>query len=90
MKTVIGQCTMIHFNDMAEEAAYILRRTGIDEVATFPPFVTHDTKTKMLEYFATIPKAKIFQLVKLFEKDYEIFNLHFSGVLSDLLRNFTS
>ena len=79
-----------HFNDMHEEAPYILRRTGMDKVTTFPPSITHDTRTKMLKNFASVPKAEIFQLVKLFEKDYEMFNYHFPGVLSDLLGDFLS
>ncbi|XP_068726256.1 carbohydrate sulfotransferase 10-like [Montipora capricornis] len=78
-----------HFNDMQEEATYILRQTGMDKAVTFPPFITRsNTTTKMLKNFATIPKAKIFELAKLFEKDYEMFNFHFPGVLSDLLRDF--
>lgn len=37
-----------HFNDMAEEAPYIIRRKGIDDVVKmFPPFRTHNTKRKM-------------------------------------------
>lgn len=78
------------FNDMAEEAPYILRRTGMDKVVTFPPFRTHNTRSKMLKSYASIPKAKIVQLVKLFEKDYEMFNYQFPGPLSDLFRDFLS
>ena len=77
-----------HFNDMQEEATYILRQTGMDKAVTFPPFITSNTTTKMLKSFATIPKAKIFELAKLFKKDYQMFNLQFPGVLSDLLRDF--
>ncbi|XP_068692027.1 carbohydrate sulfotransferase 10-like isoform X2 [Montipora capricornis] len=78
-----------HFNDMQEEAPYILRRTEMDKVATFPPFITHNTTTKMRKSFGTIPEVEISQLVKLFEKDYEMFNYHFPGVLSDLLGGFS-
>ncbi|XP_068725625.1 carbohydrate sulfotransferase 11-like isoform X2 [Montipora capricornis] len=79
-----------HFNDMQEEAPYVLRRTGMDKVVTFPPFITHNTSTKIIGNFATIPKVEIFQLVKRFEKDYEMFNYHFPGVLSHLLGDFSS
>ncbi|XP_068692029.1 carbohydrate sulfotransferase 11-like [Montipora foliosa] len=79
-----------HFNDMQEEAPYVLRRTGMDKVVTFPPFITHNTSTKIIENFATIPKVEMFQLIKLFEKDYEMFNYHFPGVLSGLLGDFSS
>ena len=79
-----------HFNDMQEEARYVLRRTGMDKEVSFPPFATHNTSSKMIKNFAAIPKHKIFQLAKLFEKDYEMFNYPFPGVLSDLLGDFTS
>ena len=62
---------------MEEEAPYVLRRTGMDKVVTFPHFITHNTSTKIIENFATIPKVEMFQLIKLFEKDYEMFNYHF-------------
>ena len=75
---------------MEEEAPYVLRRTGMDKVVTFPPFITHNTSTKIIENFATIPKVEIFQLIKLFEKDYEMFNYHFPGLLSGLLGDFSS
>ena len=74
---------------MQEEAPYILRRTEMDKVVTFPPFITDNTTTKMLKSFGTIPEVEISQLVKLFEKDYEMFNYHFPGVLSDLLGGFS-
>ncbi|XP_068726248.1 carbohydrate sulfotransferase 11-like isoform X2 [Montipora capricornis] len=79
-----------HFNDMQEEARYLLRRTGMDKEVTFSPFLSHNTSSKMLANFATIPKAKILQLAKLFEKDYQMFNYPFPGVLSDLLGDITS
>ncbi|XP_068726293.1 carbohydrate sulfotransferase 11-like isoform X4 [Montipora capricornis] len=79
-----------HFNDMQEEARHVLRQTGMDKEVTFSPFLSHNTSSKMLANFATIPKAKILQLAKLFEKDYQMFNYPFPGVLSDLLGNFTS
>ena len=79
-----------HFKDMQEEARHVLRRTGMDKEVTFPPFLSHNTSSKMLTNFATIPKAKILQLAKLFEKDYQMFNYPFPGVLSDLLGDFTN
>ena len=79
-----------HLNDMQEEARYVLRRTGMDKEVTFSPLVSHNTSSKMIKNFATISKAKIFQLAKLFQKDYEMFNYPFPGVLSDLLGDFTS
>lgn len=76
------------FEDMSEEAPYILRQTGMDNVTTFPSFHTHNTKSKILEYYATIPKVKIVQLVKLYERDYEMFNYRFPGPLAQYLEGF--
>ena len=74
-----------HFEHMPEEAPYILRQTGMDRLATFPDFLTHDTSSKLLEKYAPIPKAKIVELAKAFEKDFEMFNYTFPGPLSDLM-----
>ena len=79
-----------HFEDMPEEAPYILRQTGMDKVATFPPFRTRNIGSKILEYYATIPKAKIVQLVRLYERDYEMFHYNFPGPLAQYLEGFLS
>ncbi|XP_067036201.1 carbohydrate sulfotransferase 11-like [Acropora muricata] len=76
------------FEDMSEEVPYILRQTGMDKVTTFPSFHTHNTKSKILEYYATIPKVKIVQLVKLYERDYEMFHYRFPGPLAQYLEGF--
>ena len=60
----------------------------MDEVATFPEFHTHNTTRKMLEKYAPIPKAKIVELAKAFQKDFEMFGYGFPGSLSDLMRGF--
>ena len=77
-----------HFDHMPEEAAYILRQTGMDQVATFPEFRTHNTTSKMLRKYAQIPKAKIVELAKAFQKDFEMFGYGFPGSLSDLMLGF--
>ena len=71
---------------MPEEAAYILRQTGMDQVATFPKKgFTHNTTSKMLVKYAQIPKRKIDELGKAFQKDFEMFGYGFPGSLSDLM-----
>ena len=74
-----------HFDSMQEEAPYILRQTGMDRVATFPEYRTHNTTSKLLEKYAPISRAKIVELAKAFEKDFEMFNYTFPGPLSDLM-----
>ena len=76
-----------HFEDMPEEAPYILRQTGMHRVVTFPPFLTHNTTSQLLESYAPIPKEKIAQLGKAFEEDFEMFNYDFPGPLSDLVHD---
>ena len=74
-----------HFHDMPDEAPYVLRQTGMDRVATFPDFITHNTTDKLLHKYAPIPKAKIAELAKVFEKDFRMFNYNFPGPLSALM-----
>ena len=76
-----------HFDHMPEEAAYILWQTGMDQVATFPEFLTHNTTSKMLRNYAQIPKAKIFELAEAFRQDLEMFGYGFPGSLSDVMRD---
>ena len=73
---------------MAEEGPYIIRRTGMDKVVTFPAFRTHNTRSKMHRSYASIPKAKIVQFVRLFEKDYEMFNTDSVQSLSNTCKNY--
>ena len=77
-----------HFDDMPDEAPYILRQTGMDRVATFPDFITHNTTSKLLEQYALIPKEKIVELAKAFREDFEMFSYDFPGPLSDLMRDY--
>ena len=76
-----------HFEDMPEEAPYILRQTGMDRAVTFPPFHTHNTTSQLLKSYAPIPKEKIAQLGKAFQEDFEMFDYDFPGPLSDLMHD---
>ena len=73
---------------MPDEGPYILRQTGMDRVATFPEFVTHNTTAKLLHEYAPIPKQKIVELAKAFEKDFEALSYKFPGPLSDLMDDY--
>ena len=76
-----------HFDHMPVEAPYILRQTGMDRVVTFSEFLTHNTSRKLHEKYATIPKEKIAELAKAFQKDFDMFNFNFPGPFSDLMQN---
>ena len=77
-----------HFKDMPEEAAYVLKKTGVDKEVTFPEFVTHNTTDKLLQKYAPVPREKIAELAKAFEEDFEMFNFDFPGPLLSLLRDY--
>ena len=77
-----------HFKDMPEEAAYVLKKTGMDKEVIFPEFVTHNTTDKLLQKYAPVPREKIAELAKAFEEDFEMFNFDFPGPLLSLLRDY--
>ena len=77
-----------HFEHMPDEGPYILRQTGMDRVATFPEFVTHNTTAKLLHEYAPIPKQKIVELAKAFEKDFDTLGYKFPGPLTDLMGDY--
>ena len=67
---------------------YILKKTGMDKEVTFPEFVTHNRKGKLLQKYAPVPREKIAELAKAFEEDFEMFNFDFPGPLLSLLRDY--
>ena len=77
-----------HFENMPKEASYVLRKTGMDRVATFPPFYSHNTSAKMAEKYSEVPRWKIIELANAYQKDFEMFSYPFPGPLTQLLRDF--
>ena len=72
---------------MPEEAAYVLKKTGMDKEVIFPEFVTHNTTDKLLQKYAPVPREKIVELGHIFKKDFEMFNYNFPGPLSSLMED---
>lgn len=75
-----------HFDKMPQEAPFILKRTGMDRVATFPDFHTHNTSSMLHEKYSQVPRARIVKLARAFQKDFKMFNFSFPGPLSRLMR----
>lgn len=73
-----------HYEDLAEDAPYLVKKAGIDDRVSFPPFRVSNTTADMLHYYSQIPKMRIFQLARRYESDYEMFGYAFPGQLGAL------
>ena len=76
-----------HYEELTEDAPYLIKKAGIDDRVSFPPFRPSNTTAEMLHYYSQIPKMKIFQIAKVYESDYEMFGYPFPGQLGALLRS---
>ena len=73
--------------ELTEDAPYLVKKAGIDDRVSFPPFHPSNTTADMLHYYSQIPKRKIFQIAKLYESDYEMFGYPFPGQLRALFNS---
>ena len=79
-----------HYEDLAEEAPYLVKKAGIADRVSFPPFRASNTTDDMLHYYSQIPKMRILQLAKRYESDYEMFGFPFPGKLAELFNSIDS
>lgn len=77
-----------HFENLQQEAPYVLKKTGLDSVIAFPPIKSLNTSKKILKRYSEVPQHMILQLGDAFQNDLEMFNYPFPGRLSAL--NITS
>ena len=77
-----------HFENLRQEAPYLLKKTGLDNIIGFPPIKSLNTSRKVLERYSEVPEHMILQLGDAFKNDFEMFNYPFPGPLSEL--NITS
>lgn len=87
--SLCSPCSIDHdfigrYEDLAEEAPYLVKKAGIDDRVSFPPFRKSNTTGKLLQYYSQIPKTRIIQLAKRYESDYEMFGYPFPGKLESL------
>lgn len=75
------------YEDLGEDAPYLTQKTGIDDLVSFPPFRASNTTAEMLHYYSQIPKARILQIAKIYESDYEMFGYPFPGQLEALFNS---
>lgn len=73
-----------HYEDLAEEAPYLVKKAGIDDRVSFPTFRASNTTAEMLKYYSHVPNKKILQLAKIYENDYKMFKFPFPGKLAKL------
>ena len=79
-----------HYEDLAQDAPYLVKKAGIDDRVTFPPFRTSSTTAELMHYFSQISKLRILELAKLYEGDFEMFGFPFPGQLEKLLSSSSS
>ena len=73
-----------HYEDLAQDAPYLVKKAGIDDRVSFPPFHASRTTDDLLHYYSQIPKLIILELAKLYESDFEMFGYPFPGKLEAL------
>ena len=75
------------YEDLAEDAPYLVKKAGITDRVSFPPFLASNTTAEMLHYYSQIPKMRISQMAKIYESDYELFGYSFPGQLGALFNS---
>lgn len=73
-----------HFENLGQEAQYVLKKTGLEKIVAFPPIISLNTSRKVLEKYSEVPQHMILQLGDAFKNDLEMFNYAFPGPLSAL------
>ena len=78
------------YENLAEDAPYLIKKAGIDDRVSFPPFRPSNTTAEMLHYYSQIPKQRILQMAKIYESDYEMFGYSFPGRLGAIFNSIES
>ncbi|XP_078343286.1 carbohydrate sulfotransferase 11-like isoform X2 [Oculina patagonica] len=79
-----------HFETLAEDAAYMLKKAGIDDRVAFPPVRSSSAASDFMTYYSQVPHEIIFKVGEVFRSDFEMFGYPFPGPLKTLLANFTN
>ena len=78
-----------HFETLEEDAAYLLKKAGLDDRVTFPPVRSSQASSDFMTYYSQVPREVIFRLGEAFRSDFEMFGYPFPGPLRSLLGNYT-
>lgn len=79
-----------HFETLADDVAYVLKKAGFNERVTFPPFRSSRVLSNFMTYYSQVPREIILRLGEAFRNDFEMFGYPFPGPLKNLLANNTS
>ncbi|XP_078366325.1 carbohydrate sulfotransferase 11-like isoform X1 [Oculina patagonica] len=79
-----------HFETLAEDAAYMLKKAGIDDRVAFPPVRSSSAASDFMTYYSQVPHEIIFKVGEVFRSDFDMFGYPFPGPLKSLLGNFTN
>ena len=79
-----------HFETLADDINYVLKKAGFNKNVTFPPFHSSRVSSTFLTYYSQVPQEIIFRLGEAFRNDFEMFGYPFPGPLKSLLGNYTS
>lgn len=75
------------FENLYEEASYLIKKTGIDDRVSPDSFQSSKTPAEMLHYYSQIPKERILQMAKIYDSDYKMFGYSFPGQLGALFNS---
>ena len=76
-----------HYETMAEDAMFILRKTNLENKVNFPEWQPTDTSELMQKYYSTLSLLRIRQLQSIYNKDFELFGYSYPGPLKAVVDN---
>ena len=79
-----------HFETLADDVAYVLKKAGFNERLASPPFHSSTVSSKFMTYYSQVPREILLKLGEAFRNDFEMFGYPFPGPLKNLLGNNTS
>ena len=76
-----------HYETLAEDALFVLRKTGLENKVSFPEWRPTDTSNLLHEYYSTLSLLRIKQLQNIFQKDFELFGYSYPGALNKTIKS---
>ena len=76
-----------HYETLAEDALFILRKTNLEDKVFFPEWQPTDTSSLMQKYYSTLSLLRIKQLQNIYNKDFELFGYEYPGALQMIVDN---
>ncbi|XP_077979033.1 carbohydrate sulfotransferase 11-like [Glandiceps talaboti] len=71
------------FENLQEDARYVLKRAGVDDIVSYPAFDTHVTNSSntdlLRRYYSSISKENILKLYNIYKPDFTLFGYPFPG-----------